>query len=63
MIESENESDVIVQVMDMNGIKVFETKGSVYKNYVFGDNFKSGTYILRVIQGTDIKTTKLVKAR
>ncbi len=62
-IESETESEVTVEVMNLNGTRVYMGKGSVYKNFVFGENFQSGTYIVRVTQGNNVQTTKLVKAK
>ncbi|MEO6669146.1 MAG: T9SS type A sorting domain-containing protein [Ferruginibacter sp.] len=62
-IQSVNDADVLVEVMNLNGRKVFEGRGSVYRNYVFGDNFTPGTYFVRVTQGNDVKTTTLIKGK
>ncbi|MEO8768987.1 MAG: T9SS type A sorting domain-containing protein [Ferruginibacter sp.] len=62
-IQSVNDAEVLVEVMNLNGRKVFEGRGSVYKNYVFGDNFMAGTYFVRVTQGKDVKTTTVIKGR
>ncbi|MFT3911846.1 MAG: T9SS type A sorting domain-containing protein [Ferruginibacter sp.] len=62
-IASGNESDVLVEVMNLYGTKVYEGKGSVSKNYVFGNNFPAGTYFVRVTQGKDVKTTTIIKGK
>jgi hypothetical protein len=62
-IDSEDETDVVVEVMNQFGTKVFTARGSVHKNYSFGENFISGTYFVRVIQGNEIKTIQVVKSR
>ena len=62
-IQSVNDAEVLVEVMNLNGRKVFEGRGSVYKNYVFGDNFMAGTYFVRVTQGKDVKTTTVIKGK
>jgi len=45
----------------MFGQKVFMSKGSTHDMYRFGANWRSGTYIIQVIQGKNIKTLKVVK--
>ena len=46
----------------MVGKKVYQTTGSGNRQYTFGQEFKSGIYIVQVIQGKQIQTLKLVKA-
>ena len=60
-IESETEEDVVIEVMNLYGKKVFETKGAFDKKYVFGQNLVAGTYFLRVIQANKITTQKVIK--
>jgi hypothetical protein len=45
----------------MYGEKVLMTKGSAGDTYRFGANWRSGTYIVQIIQGDNIKTLKLIK--
>ena len=47
----------------MYGKKVYTAQGSAGKQYIFGNNFTSGMYILQVIQGKNIQTLKIVKGK
>ncbi len=60
-IKSESEEDVIVQVMNLYGRKVFEGRGSVAKKYVFGQDFPTGTYFIKVLQGEKQMSQKIIK--
>jgi hypothetical protein len=60
-VQGEANEPVKVIVTNMYGEKVFMTKGSVGDTYRFGSNWRSGTYIVQVIQGNNIKTLKLIK--
>lgn len=61
-IESPNNEDVQIAVTDIVGRKVYEAKGSISQNYFFGRYFSSGVYIVKVTQGQNVQTLKLVKA-
>jgi len=50
-------------VTDIYGRKAFERKSGVSEKYSFGKNFTSGTYIVRVIQGKNMQTLKVIKGR
>ncbi|MBC7536664.1 MAG: T9SS type A sorting domain-containing protein, partial [Ferruginibacter sp.] len=50
-------------VINMNGQKVHEGTTTANRKVTFGNNFISGIYILKVIQGGKTKTLKLVKAK
>ncbi len=52
---------VQIIVTDMLGKKVYQTIGSSNRQYTFGQEFKSGIYLVQVIQGKQIQTLKLVK--
>ncbi len=54
---------VNISVTDMYGQRVFTTKGTANDTYRFGTGFSSGTYIVQVMQGKDIKTYKVVKGK
>ncbi len=54
---------VNLMVTDMYGNKVYQTKGSGHETYVFGKDLPSGLYILRIQQGDQVKTIKLIKGR
>jgi len=62
-IETNNKEPIEVVINDIYGRKVFYKKGSATKNYSFGSDFISGMYILKVIQGKNIQTIKLIKGK
>jgi hypothetical protein len=60
-VQGDDKEPVNIIVTDMYGQKVFTSKGSIHDMYRFGANWRSGTYIIQVIQGKNIKTLKVVK--
>jgi len=60
-VQGEANEPVKVIVTNMYGEKVLMTKGSAGDTYRFGANWRSGTYIVQIIQGDNIKTLKLIK--
>jgi len=60
-IEGSSNEDVHIIVTNMYGAKVFSAKGAANQTYRFGSGFTSGTYIVQVIQGKNIKTIKVIK--
>ena len=48
-------------VMSIDGRIVFQAAGVTNKIYEFGSNFGIGLYIIKVIQGNNIQTLKVVK--
>jgi hypothetical protein len=62
-INTTNDADVVVEVMNLNGTRVYQDKGSAAQQYVFGQNFPAGTYFVRVTQGKDVKTTTVIKGK
>ena len=60
-LQSGSKENVQIIVTDMVGKKVYQTTGSSNRQYTFGQEFKSGIYIVQVIQGKQIQTLKLVK--
>lgn len=60
-IDSESEEDVVIDIMDLNGKKIFTEKGSIDKTFTFGNNFKPGIYFVRVVQGLKANTVKIIK--
>ena len=62
-IEGGSNEDVHVMVTSMYGAKVFSAKGAATQTYRFGSRFVSGTYIVQVIQGKNIKTIKVIKGK
>ena len=60
-IDSKVNTDVTLDVIDVLGNRIFKDNGAVNKVYHFGQNFKPGSYFVRVIQGKKITTTKIIK--
>jgi hypothetical protein len=61
LIQSSNSEEVQIDVFDVNGKNIYHTQGSVAQKYSFGGNFLPGVYILKVTQGKNVQTLKLVK--
>ncbi len=61
LIQSRNNEEAEIDVFDMNGRNIYHTKGSVTQKYSFGGNFLPGVYILKVTQGKNVQTLKLIK--
>jgi len=60
-IEGGSNQNVHVIVTNMYGAKVFSANGTATQTYRFGSRFVSGTYIVQVIQGKNVKTLKVIK--
>jgi hypothetical protein len=52
---------VSITVTDIMGRKVYQTEGSGKQQYKFGNNLKSGIYMVLVVQGANNQSIKLVK--
>lgn len=61
LVVSKTNSQVEIDVTDVNGKTVYQTKDFNNHNFVFGKNFAPGIYFVRVIQDGNSKTLKLVK--
>jgi parallel beta-helix repeat protein len=61
LIQSSSNEEVEVSLFDMNGRNVFHTRGQANQKYVFGRNLTSGIYALKVTQGENVQTLKLMK--
>lgn len=62
-IDSEVEDDVTIEVFNAEGKPVHQDRGAFDKRYQFGENFKAGTYIIRVRQAGKVETIKVIKGR
>ncbi|MBS1756923.1 MAG: T9SS type A sorting domain-containing protein, partial [Bacteroidetes bacterium] len=61
-IESDDsKNDVYITVINLLGQKVYSAIGKINQKITFGREFKAGTYILRVKQGSYSETVKLIK--
>lgn len=64
LIAKSNESTAVrIIVMNMNGQKVYEATTTVNKKNSFGESLNPGVYLVKVTQGTQVQTTKLVKGK
>lgn len=61
--EAKSTEKVNVTVFNIEGKVVHQTTGSKYDRFTFGNNFAPGTYIVKVMQGADVQTMKLVKLK
>jgi large repetitive protein len=59
----DRKTPVAIIVVDMYGKCVYEIKGMANQQYKFGQNFSPGSYMLRIMQGGEIKTTKIIKLK
>ena len=50
-----------IAVSSVDGREVFRANGASNKIYRFGGSFQPGLYIIRVIQGSTLKTIKVIK--
>jgi len=55
------DTEVQIDVFDMTGRNIYHTTGDIYKKYTFGATFLPGVYLLKVTQGQNIQTIKLIK--
>ena len=62
-IQSKSNANVELVVSDMYGRTVYEQTGSANAQYRFGDHFASGMYIVKVIQGNNVQTLKVIKSK
>lgn len=60
-IDATSDEEVYVEVMDLFGRKLFQERGGADKIYNFGQNFKAGSYFVRVNQGEVQTTQKIIK--
>ena len=63
VVTSNKSNEVYVVVRDILGRVVYSSKGSSSGKYFFGKTFPSGIYVAEVLQGKELKTLKLVKAK
>ena len=60
---SDNKNPVLIKVMDMYGKMVYQTKGASNQQYIFGDKFIAGTYMVYVVQANNTQTFKILKGK
>jgi hypothetical protein len=52
---------VVIQVFTSDGRSVYQTTGAANRNYVFGNDFAPGVYLVKVLYNTKSETLKVVK--
>jgi hypothetical protein len=62
-VQSRSSNNIEIIITDVNGKKVYEATGNNYNNYVIGKEISPGVYFIKVTQGQNSKTLKLVKER
>ncbi len=60
-VAGNNKEKVSIVGTDVLGRKLFEVEGSANQQYKLGANLKSGIYIVKVIQGNNVQTLKIIK--
>lgn len=60
-VDATSDEEVIIEVMDLYGRKLYQEKGGADKTYNFGQYFKAGIYFVRVTQGQVQTTQKIIK--
>ncbi|MFT3680506.1 MAG: right-handed parallel beta-helix repeat-containing protein [Ferruginibacter sp.] len=61
--QAKSTENVNIVVYNMEGKVVYTTSGNKTNRFAFGNNFTAGTYIVKVMQGTDVQTMKLIKTK
>ena len=62
LVEGGSNEKINIVVMSMDGRTVYQTIGTSNKTYKFGNSFVPGVYIIKVVQGDKVQTTKVVKS-
>ncbi len=60
-INSDDESDILIEVLNSMGSNVYKMKSNTNKLVEFGTEFKPGIYFVKVTQGTNVHVQKIIK--
>jgi hypothetical protein len=60
-VESDSDEELSIEVIDLYGRRLYQTKATTERNFNFGQDFKSGSYFVRVTQGQTQSTQKIIK--
>lgn len=63
LAEGKTNERIIVTVYNTEGKIVYQNRANIYDRLVFGNNFSAGMYVVKVVQGTDVQTLKLIKTQ
>ncbi len=58
-----SEEKISIIVMNMNGQKVYETNTVLRRKINFGNEFSTGVYYVKIIQGNNVQVIKLIKTK
>ena len=61
LIQSNSSEKVEINLFDVNGKNMLNATGNAKQKYTLGRNLPAGSYILKVTQGTNVQTLKLIK--
>ncbi len=62
-VKSTKRESVSIRVLNVNGKTAFASKGMPGQTFTFGEQLNSGTYLVEVRQGDEVKTLKAVKVK
>ncbi|HYK47363.1 MAG TPA: T9SS type A sorting domain-containing protein, partial [Parafilimonas sp.] len=60
-IQSNDNANVKITIVDVYGRKAYEAEGRGHDTFLFGAEFVPGTYLIKVMQGKNIKILKVIK--
>jgi arylsulfatase A len=60
-IQSNENANVKITILDVYGREVYQAEGSGHDTFLFGAEFVPGTYLIKVMQGKNITTLKILK--
>ncbi len=60
-IESESDDKITVDVFNMMGNRVYQYQGKINGVLKFGNDFKKGMYFIKIRQGSNCSTEKIIK--
>ncbi len=62
-VKAQKQEIISIHVLDVNGKTAFVSKGTPGQTFSFGEQLISGTYLVEVRQGEEVKTIKAVKIK
>ena len=62
MVAGGSSEKITIMVYSYDGKPMYQATGNSNTKYTFGNNFATGVYIVKVVQGTSTQTLKLIKA-
>ncbi len=61
LVEGGNAGKITINVYSFDGKLIYQTAGNSNTRYSFGNNFMPGMYVVKVLQGSETKTLRIVK--